>query len=125
MATEQLNIYFPKGGLDMAGGSDKLKIVYNVDNKKTTREEYLSKYIRPHLGHDAALHCMQLIHYQIVSIYYDYDDPASQALIHHDLAKNHDFILVEDYNLAVYFSLDHNICMLLCAVFGSQASSPH
>lgn len=109
----------------MAGGSDKLKIVYCVDNKKTTREEYLSKYISPHLGHYDALHCMQLIHYQIVSICYDYDDPASQALIHHDLVNNYDFILVEEYHLTVYFTLDRNICMLLCAVFGSQVSSPH
>lgn len=109
----------------MTGGKDTLKIQYNVQGRIATPEQYLSTYIRPQLGYDAALHCMQLVHYQIINIYYDFNDPISQELVHHDSMANHDYIIVEDYDLSVYFCFDHNICMLLCAVFGSHASSPH
>lgn len=102
----------------MTAGSDKLQLLYCVHDDYVTQEEFLSAYLTPYLEQDAALQCMQLIHYQIVSIYYDGDDPVSQALIHYDSSCNQKYIRITDYALTVYIRFDYNICMLLSAVFG-------
>lgn len=102
----------------MTAGTDKLQLVYILQGNYVTQEEFLSAYLTPYLEQDTALQCMQLIQYQIVNIYYDSDDPVSQALIHYDSNRKQDFIRITDYALTVYIRFDYNICMLLSAVFG-------
>lgn len=91
-----------------------IKYAYILKGQYVDQNTYCSEYLLPRMSYEDAKQCMQLVHYQI---YCAYLTPVGQQLVYEDPISNKKYIQIEDFSLAVYFSIAGDVCSLMEVVF--------